>query len=112
VAALGLGLYRLYTGPEEVRWWLGVLMQSQEQYEAILLGARHLVGSGESIESALRYMRSVGLSQIECVKAVKSLIGGNLGQAKEIVHFSETWSDMRPYQERLHKDLSDGLSTE
>jgi ribosomal protein L7/L12 len=64
------------------------------------------------MESALRYMRGEGLSQIECVKAVKALTGGNLREAKEIVHFSETWSDMRPHQERLHKDLSDGLSAE
>ena len=87
-------------------------MQPQERYEAVLQGARHLIDGGESMESALRYMRSAGLSQIECVKAVKSLMGGNLGQAKEIVHFSETWSDMRPYQEQLHKGLSDGLSAE
>lgn len=75
-------------------------------------GARHLIDGGESMESALRYMRSAGLSQIECVKAVKSLTGGNLGQAKEIVHFSETWSDTRACQERLHDNLRDGLSAE
>lgn len=87
-------------------------MQPQERYEAALQVARHLIDGGESVESVLKYMRSAGLSQIECVKAVKSLMGGNLGQAKEIVHFSETWSDARPYQEQLHKDLSDGLSAE
>lgn len=87
-------------------------MQPQERYEAALQGAQSLIDGGENMESALRYMRSAGLSQIECVKAVKSLMGGNLGQAKEIVHFSETWSDMRAYQEQFHKDLSDGLSAE
>jgi hypothetical protein len=87
-------------------------MQPQERYEAALQGARHLIDGGESMESALRYMRSAGVSQIECVKAIKSLMGGNLGQTKEIVHFSETWSDMRANQEQLHKDLSDGLSAE
>lgn len=87
-------------------------MQPQGRYEAVLQGARDLIDGGESMESALRYMRSAGLSQIECVKAVKSLMGGNLGQAKEILHFSETWSDTRAWQEQLHKDLSEGLSAE
>jgi hypothetical protein len=90
----------------------GVLMLPQERYEAVLQGARHLIDGDESRESALGYMRNAGLSQIECVKAIKSLTGGDLGWAKEIVHFSETWSDMRPHQEQLHSDLSDELSAE
>ena len=84
-------------------------MESQENYEAALSGARTLMDDGAGIEAALRFMRNAGLSQIECVKAVKALTGQNLGAAKEIVHFSDTWSDFRPQQELLHKRLCDGL---
>ena len=59
---------------------VGMLMQPQERFEAVLQGARNLIDSGESMESALKYVRSAELSQIERVKVVKSLMGGNLGQ--------------------------------
>jgi hypothetical protein len=68
-----------------------------------------LIERGDDLESAIRHLRLAGLSQIECVKAVRDLTGGSLGEAKEAVHFSAAWEDLRPYQEQFHRELFDGL---
>lgn len=41
-------------------------------YENLLQDARRQIEGGADLESVLIYMRSQGMSQIECVKAVKA----------------------------------------
>jgi ribosomal protein L7/L12 len=55
------------------------------------------------IESFLRALRQRGAWQIESIKAVRQLSHGSLAEAKEIVHFSATWADMRETAEALHE---------
>jgi ribosomal protein L7/L12 len=57
----------------------------------------------DDMESFLRELRSRGAWQIESIKAVRQFAGVSLGDAKEIVHFSATWADMRAASEALHK---------
>ena len=37
--------------------------------------------------------------------------GVSLGEAKEIVHFSSVWSDLREETNKFHQDLLDAAST-
>jgi ribosomal protein L7/L12 len=80
-------------------------MMAGQSFDQAVADARQLLAGGRGIEVAIRQMRAAGLSQIECVKAVKLLNQISLGEAKEIVHYSETWSDVREDQERLHAQL-------
>jgi ribosomal protein L7/L12 len=48
-------------------------------------------------------LRRRGAFQIESIKAVRKYAKVNLGQAKEIVHFSKTWADLRESSEALHE---------
>jgi ribosomal protein L7/L12 len=50
-------------------------------------------------------LRRRGAFQIESIKAVRKYAKVNLGQAKEIVHFSKTWADLRENSEALHEAL-------
>ena len=63
----------------------------------------------EDMESFLRVLRSRGAWQIESIKAVRELADVSLQQAKETVHFSQTWADMRETSEALHESAFKAL---
>jgi ribosomal protein L7/L12 len=58
-----------------------------------------------SVEQFLAELRRRGAFQVESIQAVRKFAKVNLGQAKEIVHFSKTWADMRESSEALHEAL-------
>lgn len=58
----------------------------------------------ESTDAFLNALRGRGAFEIECIKAIRRLKGCSLGEAKEIVHFSRTFSDRRGMNDRLHED--------
>lgn len=57
----------------------------------------------QNMESFLQELRARGAGQIDCIKAVREIAGISLGEAKEIVHYSRTWADMREASEALHE---------
>jgi ribosomal protein L7/L12 len=57
----------------------------------------------EGMQGFLRELRNRGAFQIESIKAVCQLARVPLGEAKEIVHFSPVWEDMRAASEALHE---------
>ncbi len=58
-----------------------------------------------NMDQFLDELRRRGAFQIESIKAVRKFAKVDLGTAKEIVHFSKTWADLRENSEALHEAL-------
>ena len=64
---------------------------------------QRLKAEGVPLEDILRFVRADGASIIDCIKLLTRLENVSLGEAKRIVHFSETWADFRAGSEELHE---------
>ena len=54
---------------------------------------------------AVGFLRLVGLSKVESIRALTQHKGLALSDAKALVHTSETWSGVRDQDDRLHDAL-------
>ena len=63
---------------------------------------RRLKHEGLQTEEILRCFRANGASIIDSMKLLTKLERVDLGEAKRIVHLSETWADYRVGAEELH----------
>lgn len=61
--------------------------------------------------AVLAQLRSDGFSPVESIKVTRAVLHVSLGEAKEIVHASPTWSDARDDFEQLH-EAADQAATE
>lgn len=52
--------------------------------------------------AVLAQLRSDGFSPVESIKVTRAVLHVSLGEAKQIVHASPTWSDARDDFEQLH----------
>ena len=66
---------------------------------------------GARNEEILGYLRANGASILESMRVFKNVLGLSLGEAKQIAHFSDTWSDMRDEHNRIHDVLDDVVET-
>lgn len=51
----------------------------------------------------LRQLRADGFSPVESIKATRAVLHVSLGEAKDIVHRSSAWADLRNDFEALHE---------
>jgi hypothetical protein len=58
-------------------------------------------------EEILDLYRRNGLSILESMQFFKQLTNITLAEAKQAVHFSETWSDVRAEHDRFHAAIED-----
>lgn len=72
-------------------------------FDWCLREGQRLKGEGLPLEDILRFFRANGASITESMKLLTRLEKVNLGEAKKIVYFSETWSDFRAGSEELHE---------
>ena len=77
-------------------------MIDTDEAEAIGL---ELLGAGHPTEEILAAWRERGLSILCSIQCLSHITGMTLGEAKEIVHGSVAWSDLRPEHDRLHDEL-------
>jgi hypothetical protein len=66
---------------------------------------RRLVAEGLDDEGLLEYLRRSGQSRMDAIRALVELRGLSLARAKETVHFSRTWADLRESAEEFHEFL-------
>ena len=78
-------------------------MIGSDDYRRILADARKL--HGEDIEATLLTLKENGFSQIDCIRGVVDLTGASLADAKQLVHFSKAWSDVRGESDAFHASL-------
>lgn len=67
---------------------------------------------GDRWDAILATLRAEGFSKVDCIKATVDLLRLPLGEAKRVVHDSETWADVRDrddeWQENLVAELEAG----
>ncbi len=56
-------------------------------------------------EQLLAALRQYGLTKIDTIKFLREQCGFELNRAKEFVHFSETWADLRSSDDAFHEAL-------
>jgi ribosomal protein L7/L12 len=64
---------------------------------------RLLVESGEPQQEVIAKMRLAGLHKIQSIKLVSEFYQMPVGEAKQMVHRSDTWSDRRESDEAFHE---------
>ena len=70
---------------------------------------RRLLAEGKTFDEALAALRANGVSKLHCVVAVKNFRHCELSEAKQLVHFSSAWADVRERDESFHAELEGGL---
>lgn len=80
-------------------------MVAPHRLQEVLDRERPLYSEGKSMDSVLMDLRADEFSVIDCIKAVRELQPCSLAEAKQIVHFSEAWSDLRDAHDALHLEL-------
>jgi len=72
---------------------------------------REMVSHGEPMEHVLAQLREAGLSKGQSIRVLVEAAGYRLGKAKELVHLSDVWSDMRARDDQLHNELVKNLES-
>lgn len=70
---------------------------------------QQLLKAGTEIHRALGILRAEGAGPIPSIYAVSRATGRRLGEAKEVVHGSPVWSDLREDWEKLDAFLEDAF---
>ncbi|MFI5591503.1 hypothetical protein ACIA5G_41080 [Amycolatopsis sp. NPDC051758] len=76
-------------------------------YDRFLAEARTALAAGITLDTVLTQLRRRGFSQVDSVRAVRALTGAPLAEAKDRVHVSPAWADVRERTEQFHQDLAE-----
>jgi len=70
---------------------------------------RRKLADGKTPDEALAELRAAGASIMECIFAVRQFRGCDLAEAKQVVHLSSAWADLRAQHDRFHDELEAAL---
>ena len=70
-----------------------------------------LLNSDEGVQGAISFLRQQGESKIGTIRVLVAVGAFSLGEAKRLVHCSETWRDQQDADETLHRSLEEVLRT-
>lgn len=85
---------------------------ADEEYERVLSEARQRAAGGEDLDATIAFMRREGFWIIPCIKAVRTLRGVSLGEAKDLVHLSPAFADQREAHDAFHDVAEQSLELE
>lgn len=71
---------------------------------------RRSIESGATLEQGIAELRTAHASVIDCIMAVRFVRACDLGEAKQIVHCSSAWEDMREKHDRFHDEIERTLN--
>ena len=80
--------------------------------EELISECKRQFEGGADVETAIGFLRVSGCSKIDSIVVIMGAFDVGLAKAKEIVHFSPTWSDARISDERFHEALVDAITNE
>lgn len=73
--------------------------------DELIAECNHRQEIGADVEALVGFLREAGCNKIDCIVVLREVRKLSLAEAKEIVHFSPTWSDARASDEKFHDDL-------
>jgi ribosomal protein L7/L12 len=79
--------------------------QMDEHQRRVERVRRRLVAEPDAIEEELLQLRRSGCSIVDSIKVIRDATGIGLGNAKIVVHNSQTWQDRRAAHETFHDEL-------
>lgn len=71
--------------------------------------ARAMFGRGADLEEVLEALRARSPSIIQSMKVVRDVLELSMSEAKDLVHHSRAWSDMRDEHSELHEQAEDAI---
>jgi ribosomal protein L7/L12 len=77
----------------------------EARFQSYLKSAKAMKLNNQTREDILRKLRDDGANKLESMRVLARLEGLDLGEAKKIVHFSETWKDVQQSDEQLIEDF-------
>jgi hypothetical protein len=80
-------------------------MLEEETYNSLLEYSRQMLLADNDLESILFFLRQHGCTIVDSIRMVTKLQDIDPGEAKLLVHYSETWSDVRLQNEAVHEAL-------
>jgi len=80
------------------------------QFQTLIEQCKSMLTDRHTTEDILLFLRSNNCSKIDSIRALILLKDISLREAKETVHFSETWKDTKDTDEKLHAGLEAILS--
>jgi len=64
-----------------------------------------MIVAGNGTEELIAYLRAEGCYKIESIAVLREVLNVNLGDAKRLVHCSQTWADVRQRDDEFHDQL-------
>jgi ribosomal protein L7/L12 len=80
---------------------------NDDRYSVLRALAKERDLLGEDPEQIIALLRSQSASIMDCIKVMREVLGISLGEAKQLVHFSNAWADLRKSYEDTHGIASD-----
>jgi ribosomal protein L7/L12 len=80
--------------------------------EELITECRRRSKAGEDVESIVGYLRASGCSKIDSIAVLSGTRGIGLAKAKQIVHLSAIWADLKASDEKFHEDIVGALTSE
>jgi hypothetical protein len=78
-------------------------------YPELIALAQEMFDSGAEIEPILEALRSKSPSIIQSMKVMRDILNLPMSEAKNLVHHSRAWSDMRDVHSELHEQAEAAL---
>lgn len=80
-------------------------MDSSLEYEPYINHCRKMLENGASIEDILQYLRKEINSKVNSIFVVMQLLNISPNESKNLVHFSNVWSDVKERDEDFHEEV-------
>ncbi len=77
--------------------------EQMAMYPALVDLARAMLNRGAEVEEVLEALREKCPSIIQSMKVARDVLGLPMNEAKDLVHHSRAWSDMRDRHSELHE---------
>jgi hypothetical protein len=67
---------------------------------------REMLTAGTSLEEIIAHLRALGLGKVPSIGIIAEISGNSLTDSKNLVHFSDAWSDVKEQDEEFHANLA------
>jgi uncharacterized protein YPO0396 len=79
--------------------------------QQLIAECKKLSDNGADFEGLIAYLRSAGCWKIDSIAILRETLGISLSDAKQLVHRSSTWRDLRGQDDALHDEIIDALAS-
>jgi len=78
--------------------------------QTLISECKKMAAQGKNPEDILHFLRAEGCSKVTSIAILAKALEVGLGQAKEMVHTSRTWADVRERDDQFHASVPENLN--